>query len=486
MKKGFDSKKYLKLQRDKIKERISMFDKLYLEFGGKLIDDYHAARVLPGFKPDIKIDLLKELRDICEVILCINANDIERNRMRADKNISYDVEVLRLIEFFRENNITINNVVITLFDNQQGVQKFINKLEDYHIKAYIHTFTKGYPTDVNTIVSEEGYGANPYIETTSPLVVVSAPGACSGKLATSLSQLYHEHKRGIRAGYAKFETFPVWDLPLKHPVNIAYEAATADINDKNMIDYFHLEKYKVTAINYNRDLEIFPVLKDILYKITGETIYYSPTDMGVNVIGKCITDNAIVEEASKDEIIRRYYKASVDFKKGLVSREVPERIKMLMNELNLDELDRKVVLKAREKKEMSKHPSAAISIGNKYISGRETSLLSPISSTILNAIKTLTKIPDDVKLLSPKTLEPIINLKNNTYNFKENTLKLNEVFLALSICSVTNPIIAKSLDNLSKLKGAELHATYIIPDSELTILNNLGINTTCDSESSIN
>lgn len=486
MKKGFDSKLYLKLQRDKIKERIKMFDKLYLEFGGKLIDDYHAARVLPGFKPDIKIDLLKELKDICEVILCINANDIERNRMRADKNISYDVEVLRLIEFFRDNNIMINNVVITLYNNQQGVQKFINKLKDYKIKAYIHTFTKGYPTDVNTIVSEEGYGANPYIETTKPLVVVSAPGACSGKLATSLSQLYHEHKRGIQAGYAKFETFPVWDLPLKHPVNIAYEAATADIDDKNMIDYFHLEKYKIPAINYNRDLEIFPVLKDILYKITKKTIYYSPTDMGVNVIGKCIIDNTIVENASKEEIIRRYYKSLVDFKKGLVSKEVPERIKILMNELNLNELDRKVVLKAREKKEISKHPSACISIGNKYILGRETSLLSPISSTILNAIKTLTKIPDDVKLLSPKTLEPIINLKNNTYNFKENTLKLNEVLLALSICSVTNPIIAKSLENLNKLKGSELHATYIIPDSELTILNNLGINTTCDSEPNIN
>ncbi len=486
MKKGFDSKKYLKLQRDKIKERIKMFDKLYLEFGGKLIDDYHAARVLPGFKPDIKIDLLKELKDICEVILCINANDIERNRMRADKNISYDVEVLRLIEFFREHNITINNVVITLFDNQQGVQKFINKLSDYKVKAYIHTFTKGYPTDVNTIVSEEGYGANPYIETTKPLVVISAPGACSGKLATSLSQLYHEHKRGIKAGYAKFETFPVWDLPLKHPVNIAYEAATADINDKNMIDYFHLEKYKIPAINYNRDLEIFPVLKDILYKITGENIYYSPTDMGVNVIGKCITDNSVIEQAAKDEIIRRYYKALVDFKKGIVSKEVPERIKILMNELNLSENDRSVVIKAREKKEKSGHPSACISIGNKYIQGRETSILSPISSTILNAIKSLTKIPDDVKLLSPKTLEPIINLKNNTYNFKENTLKLNEVLLALSICSVTNPIIAKSLENLSKLRSCELHATYIIPDTELTILNNLGINTTCDSESSIN
>ena len=273
MKIGFDSKKYLKLQRDKIREKIKMFDKLYLEFGGKLVDDYHAARVLPGFMPDIKIKLLQELKDEAEVILCINANDIERNKIRADRIISYDMEVFRLIEFLRGVGITINNVVITLFNNQQGVNQFINKLNDYNVTSYIHTFTKGYPTDVDTIVSEEGYGANPYVKTSKPLVVVSAPGACSGKLATSLSQLYHEYKNGVKAGYAKFETFPVWDLPLKHPVNIAYEAATADINDKNMIDYFHLDKYGVTVVNYNRDLEIFPVLKEILFKITNENVY---------------------------------------------------------------------------------------------------------------------------------------------------------------------------------------------------------------------
>lgn len=485
MKIGFDSKKYLKLQRDKIRKKIKMFDKLYLEFGGKLVDDYHAARVLPGFMPDIKIKLLQELKDEAEVILCINANDIERNKIRADRIISYDMEVFRLIEFLRGVGITINNVVITLFNNQQGVNQFINKLNDYNVTSYIHTFTKGYPTDVDTIVSEEGYGANPYVKTSKPLVVVSAPGACSGKLATSLSQLYHEYKNGVKAGYAKFETFPVWDLPLKHPVNIAYEAATADINDKNMIDYFHLEKYGVTAVNYNRDLEIFPVLKEILFKITNENVYYSPTDMGVNVIGKCIVDNDVIVEASKDEIIRRYYKAMVDFKKGLVDKEVPNRIKILMNELSISENDRIVATKALEKKKSSGKPSACICIGKKYITGRQTTLLTPISSTIINAIKYLTKIPDDVDLLSPKILEPILKLKDKTLNFKEYTLNLNEVLLALSICSVTNPIITKSLDNLSKLNGCQLHATYIIPDIELQILNNLGINSTCDPEANI-
>lgn len=485
MKKCFDSKKYLELQKSKIKERIKMFDKLYIEFGGKLVDDYHAARVLPGFEPDIKIRLLQEFKNDAEIILCINANDIEKNKIRSDRVISYDKETIRLIEFLRSKGLTINNVVITLYNEQKGIEKFINTLKDYNIKAYIHRFTKGYPTDVDTIVSEEGYGANPYIETTKKLIIVSAPGACSGKLATSLSQLYHEQKRGVKAGYAKFETFPVWDLPLKHPVNIAYEAATADINDKNMIDYFHLEKYGVTAVNYNRDLEIFPVLKAILFKIMGENVYYSPTDMGVNVISKCITSNEIAEEASKAEIIRRYYKSLVDLKKGLTSEEVPERIKMLMNELDIKEEDRKVVKQAQIKKEKSGYPSASIEIGKKYISGRKTNLLSPISSTVINAIKYLTKIPDDVDLLSPNVLEPILKIKDKILNFKETTLSLNEVLLALSICSATNPVVRQALDKLSDLNGCQLHATYMIPDNEIVVLNNLGINATCEVEADI-
>lgn len=486
MKKCFDSDKYLKLQKAKIKDRIKLFDKLYIEFGGKLVDDYHAARVLPGFEPDLKIRLLQEMKDDLEVILCINANDIEKSKIRSDRVISYEAEILRLIEFLRSKGIEINNVVITLFDGQKRVKEFVNRLKDYKIKSYIHTFTKGYPTDVDTIVSDEGYGANPYIETTKPIVVVSAPGACSGKLATSLSQLYHEYKKGVKAGYAKFETFPVWDLALKSPTNIAYEAATADIDDKNMIDFFHLEKYNVPAVNYNRDLEVFPILKEILHRIVGEDIYYSPTDMGVNVIGKCIIDQKVADEAAKDEVIRRYLKSLVDLKKGLVDETVPERIKLLMNELGISELDRPVVKKAEEKSKKSHLPSACICLGKKYITGRKTGYLSPISSTILNVLKEVTKIPDEVDLIAENVLEPILKITNQISNFKESYLKLGDVLTALSICSTTNPMVKKALGNLDKLEGAQLHATYMIPDSEMIILNNLGVNTTCDSEIDIN
>ena len=485
MKDCFDSKKYLKLQSKKIKERIKLFDKLYIEFGGKLVDDYHAARVLPGFEPDIKIKLLQEFKDDVEVILCINANDIEKNKIRSDRVISYEAEVIRLIEFLRNNNITINNVVITLYNDQPSVSKFINKLKDYKITTYIHTFTKGYPTDVDTIVSDEGYGANPYIETTKKMVVVSAPGANSGKLATSLSQLYHEYKRGVKAGYAKFETFPVWALPLKHPVNIAYEAATADINDKNMIDYFHLEKYGITAVNYNRDLETFPILREILHRIVGKDIYYSPTDMGVNVIKDCIVDDELAKKAACDEVIRRYFKTLVDVKKGLVPPSAAEKVLLLMNELGISVNDRVVVKAAEDKKEISGKPSAAFMVGKKIVVGRQTDLLSPISAAFLNTIKVLTKIPDDVLLISPNVLEPILDIKRKTSNFYERTLKLNEVLIALSICSATNPVVSQALDKLSKLKDSQLHATYMIPDDEMIILNNLGVNATCDTEANI-
>ena len=487
MKKCFDAEKYLKIQKKKIKQRIAMFDKLYLEFGGKLIDDQHAARTLPGFLPDLKIRLLQEFKDDAEVILCINANAIEKSKIRADHMISYETEILRLIEFLRSKNILVSSVVITLYDGQKKAKDFAEKLKDYKVKTYFHTFTKGYPTDVDTIVSDEGYGANPYIETTKSLVVVSAPGPCSGKLATSLSQLYHESKRGVNAGYAKFETFPVWSLPLKHPVNIAYEAATADLADKNMIDYFHLEKYGVPVVNYNRDLETFPVLKEILTRITGKTIYYSPTDMGVNVIGECITDDNAIQKAAKDEIIRRYYRALTDLKKGIVAPEVPERIKLLMNELNISENDRQVVEKAAEKRiKAGNLPSASINIGKKYIVGRKTGYLSPISSTMLNALKTISKIPDDVDLIAPAVLEPILEIKNKTSNFKESYLRLGEVLIALSICSTTNPVVKSVLKNLDKLKGAELHSTHMITDDEMVILSNLGVNATCGTEIDIN
>lgn len=483
MKKCFDAEKYLKIQKQKINRRIKMFDKLYLEFGGKLIDDQHAARTLPGFLPDLKIRLLQELKDNAEIILCINANAIEKSKIRADHMISYETEVLRLIEFLRGRGLYVSSVVITLFDGQKKAKDFAERLKDYKVKTYFHTFTKGYPTDVDTIVSDEGYGANPYIKTTKPLVVVSAPGPCSGKLATSLSQLYHEYKHGVNAGYAKFETFPVWALPLKHPVNIAYEAATADLNDKNMIDYFHLEKYGVPAVNYNRDLETFPVLKEILRRITGKVIYYSPTDMGVNVIGECITDDKAVRRAAEAEIIRRYYRALVDLKKGLVAAEVPERIKLLINELGISEEDRLVVEKVAEKRKAAGGlPSACIQIGKKFVAGRKTDYLSPVSSTILNALKVVNKIPDEVDLIAPTVLTPILTIKNKTSNFKESYLKLGEVMIALSICSATNPLVKKILENLDKLQGAELHATHMITDDEMVVLSNLGINATCGTE----
>ena len=481
---GFDSKKYIEVQSEKIKQRIKMFDnKLYLEFGGKLVDDYHAMRVLPGFEPDIKIRMLEQLKDVAEVIFCINANDIERNKIRADHAISYDKEVIRLIEYLRGIGLSINSVVITLYNNQIGVEKFRNKLKNIGIETYIHTFTKGYPTDVDTIVSDEGYGANEYIKTTRPLVVVTAPGPCSGKLGTCLSQLYHEYKNGVKAGYAKFETFPVWDLSLNHPVNVAYEAATADLKDKNMIDYFHLDKYGIKAINYNRDLEVFPVLKDILHRITGEDIYFSPTDMGVNVIGKCIVNDEIVSNAAKNEIIRRYYRALKDYKTGMGDMEQVESIKLLMNQLSISENDRKVVKAALEKKEVSKENAVAIELQDgKIITGRKTDLLTPTSSAFINAIKYINKIPDEIHILAPNVIQPIIELNKNVFSKYDGILELEQVMVALSICSVTNPIVKDAMSNLDKLNGAEAHSTYIVPRQDLEVFNNLKINLTSEAE----
>lgn len=478
---GFDNELYVKLQTKTIKERIKMFDnKLYLEFGGKLLDDHHAKRVLPGFKLDSKIRLLEELKDDTEVIICINANDIERKKIRADYGTSYDTEVFRLISIFKKLNISVNSVVITLYNGQIGVDKFRKDLDKINIKTYIHTATKGYPTNVNVIVSEEGYGANPYIETTKPLVVVTAPGPCSGKLATSLSQLYHEYKKGIKAGYAKFETFPVWSLPLKHPINVAYEAATADLGDVNMIDSFHLEAYGISAVNYNRDLAVFPVLKNILYKITGKDIYQSPTDMGVNSIGKCITDDEVVKKAAKKEIVRRYYKALVESKLKDSSNIVSERIKLLMNELNIDDDELKIIEAARKKQDEVKRNVIALELDDKkIILGKQTDLLSPAGSLILNCIKYLTNIPDEIKLLSPSVLKPILHLKKGY--FENNAiLDLNDVLIALSICSVTNPTVENALKNLKKLKYCDAFATYIVDKNDLTSLRNLSINLICD------
>ena len=480
MKKGFDNKKYIKVQSAKIKERFKMFDKLYLEIGGKLFDDYHASRVLPGFEPDVKINMLKELKDDLEIIFCINANDIERNKTRAEFGITYDIEVMRLIDNLSNLGFLINSVVITLYNNQNSVNNFINKLNRNGIKTYVHTYTKGYPSDVDTIVSEEGYGANPYIETTRKLVVVNAPGPGSGKLATCLSQLYHEHKRGVNAGYAKFETFPVWNLPLKHPVNVAYEAATADLMDVNQIDSFHLSAYGVAAVNYNRDLTTFPVLKTILSRIANFDIYKSPTDMGVNMIGDCIVDDNEIQDAAKKEIIRRYYQEKVNYKMGLVNIEVVDKIKVLMNELNINESMLDAVDNCLEKSKKTGRPVLAMKLpSGKIVTGKESALLSAPSALIINAIKVLSKIPDNIDLLSPSILEPILKQRMNKNN---NPLHLPEVMIALSVCSVTNPVVEKALSCLPKLKNCEAHASYIVTNGDKKSLTDLGIRLTCEDK----
>lgn len=479
MKEGFDNKKYVKIQSEKIRERFKLFDKLYLEVGGKLFDDSHAARVLPGFKNDAKISMFKELKDDLEIIFCINAGDIEKNKTRGEYGITYDVEVLRLINASKKLGFYVNSVVITLYKNQVSVDKFIKKLERNGIKTYIHTFTKGYPTDVETIVSEEGYGANPYIETTKPLILVNAPGPGSGKLATCLSQIYHENKRGVNAGYAKFETFPVWNLPLKHPVNMAYEAATADLKDVNMIDPFHLEEYKKTAVNYNRDIELFPVLKNILNKV-GVDIYKSPTDMGVNMIGSCIKDDVVVCEAAKKEIVRRYYQETNNYKLGLSDEDAYQRIKLLMNELNITENYLDVIAPALLKSEKIGVPVVSLKLTKKkIITGKQTDLLTASSSVILNAIKEISKIPDDIDLLSPKVIEPILRMKKDL-NLGCERLQLNEVLTALSICSATNPMVELAVTKLKKLKYCEAHSTYMVNNGDLKALKSLKINITCE------
>jgi len=478
---GFDNEKYVKIQSKKIKERIKMFDKLYLEVGGKLFDDTHAKRVLPGFDLNVKIKMFQELKKDLEIILCVSADAIAQNKRREEYGITYDVEVLRLIDNLRNLGFTINSVVITLYKDQPEINKFISKLDLNKVKHYLHRPTKGYPTDVNTIVSDEGYGANPYIETTKKLILVNAPGPGSGKLATCLSQLYHEHKQGINAGYAKYETFPVWNLPLNHPVNVAYEAATADLHDINMIDPFHLEKYNIKAVNYNRDIELFPVLKSILYKITGKDIYYSPTDMGVNMIGSCITSDEVLADAGKKEIIRRYFNGMKAYKLGLSTIDIPNRIKLLMNQLEIDR-DYFDIIKVAEKKSSEKN-SHIVSIklnDGRIITGKETDLLSPISSCIINAIKELSNIPDKIKLLPKNILEPIKKLKSNELHENKKRLELGEVLIALSICSVTNPTVEQALDHLKDLSMTDAYSTYIVPDSELKTLKKLDVNLICE------
>ncbi len=485
MKKGFDNDLYIRLQSEKILERIKKFDnKLYLEFGGKLFDDMHACRVLPGFESDAKCRILMKLKDESEIIFVISAADLERNKIRADFGIPYGTDVLRLIDKMRGLGLNMNSVVVTQYLGQPAADKFINKLKNHGLKTYIHHKTKGYPTEVDVIVSDEGYGANPYIETTKPLVVVTAPGPGSGKLATCLSQLYHEYKRGVRAGYAKFETFPIWNLALRHPVNVAYEAATADLGDINMIDPYHLEAYGVTTVNYNRDIECFPIVKSILTKITGdENIYKSPTDMGVNMAGFGIVDDEVCREASRQEIIRRYYKTECDYKTGNVGADAVERIRLLMNENKIEVSERKVTHFALERAEACGCAVVALELQDgRVVTGKSSKLMTACSSAVLNAVKTLSNIADEMLLLSPVVLAPIIQLKKEVLREDKVKLALGDVLTALSICAATNPIAEKAMDMLVRLRGCDAHASCILPESDISVVRKLGINLTCEPE----
>ena len=492
MQKGFDHEKYLEEQSKYILERINSYDKFYLEFGGKLFDDLHAKRVLPGFDENAKIKLLHTLREKVEVIICLYAGDIEKNKIRGDFGITYDMEVLRLIDDLRSQGLLVNSVVITRYNNQPSAEVFVHKLERRNIKVYIHRETKGYPTDVETIVSEEGYGQNPYIETSRQLVVLTAPGPNSGKLSTCLNQLYHEHQRGKTAGYSKFETFPVWDIPLKHPLNIAYEAATVDLKDVIMIDSFHLEAYGIQSVNYNRDIEAFPVLKRIIEKITGkESIYKSPTDMGVNRISSGIINDEAVRHAAQQEIIRRYFKTACDFKKGYVAEDVVTRSKLIMEELGLKETDRLCVKPARDKQENYLtpgelvYPAVAIELkSGKIITGRKTDIMDATAAALLNAIKDFARLDDSLHLISPAVLEPITELKNKSLGYTSQganaLLTTEEVLIALAISATTNPVAKAALDKLPNLRDTKAHSTIILTKLDEQIYGKLGIDITSD------
>lgn len=483
MQEGFDKNLYIRKQKENILKRIKHFDgKLYLEFGGKLFDDFHASRVLPGFNPNCKIQLLQELKDQAEIIICISARDIERKKVRADFGISYDQEVLRLIDTFRGLDLLVSGIVITLFDGQPSAIKFQKSLERRGEKVYIHKFTKGYPSDINKMVSDDGYGANPFVKTSRPLVVVTAPGPCSGKLATCLSQMYHEYKRGKKAGYAKFETFPIWNLSLKHPVNIAYEAATADLKDINMIDYFHYDAYEKVAVNYNRDLETFPVLKNILKKITGQDIYKSPTDMGVNMVGYGIVNDQIVRDASKKEIVRRYHNACCDYKKGITGEDTVERCKMLMSELELNEDFRSVRTEAVKLSKDLKLPVVSIELEDgRVVSGKDHGIISASSGAVLNALKTLAGIDDSTTLIAKHILDPIADLRTKTLGMRSKTLSLKETLIALSICSSFDQTAKKAFDMLAKLQYCDAHSSHILCGEEENLLKSLRISITSEA-----
>ena len=489
---AFDNEKYLNEQTAAILERVAKFDnKLYLEFGGKLLFDYHASRVLPGFDPNVKMRLFQKLKDRADILLCIYAGDIERKKVRADFGITYDVDAMKLIDDFRDWGIEVSAVVITRFDNQPAAIIFKNKLERRGMKVYTHRFTKGYPTDIDLIVSDEGYGANEFIKTKNPLVIITGPGPGSGKLATCLSQLYHEHKHGVNAGYAKFETFPIWSIPLKHPVNVAYEAATADLRDFNMIDPLHLEAYGEAAINYNRDVEVFPVIKRILQKIMGEgAVYKSPTDMGVNRAGFGIVDDEAVKEASKQEIIRRYFRYSCEYAMGLVDKGTVARAELLMGEVGMKIEDRRVVGPARRAAEEGQKKNkgndgvfcgAALELDDgTVITGKNSQLMHATSSLVLNAIKKLADLPDKIHLLSPSIIDSIKNLKKDVLASKSVSLDVEEALIALSISATTNPAAQEAMEKLKELKGCEVHLTHMPTSGDEAGLRKLGVNLTSE------
>ena len=480
---GFDNEKYMHEQSEHIRERIAEFGgKLYLEFGGKLFDDYHASRVLPGFKPDSKVKMLLRMKDEAEIILVINSSDIEKSKVRGDLGITYDDDVLRLIDAFRGIGLYVGSVVLAQYQATPLAKAFKEKLEKLGVKSYCHYIIEGYPTFVDRIVSDEGFGRNDYIETTRPLVVVTAPGPGSGKMATCLSQLYHDSKRGIKAGYAKFETFPVWNLPLKHPVNLAYEAATADLNDVNMIDPFHLEAYDQKAVNYNSDVEIFPVLKVIFERIFGSSPYKSPTDMGVNMVGYCISDEDVVIEASRQEIIRRYYAALCSQRMdGTVSDEEIYKNEMIMNQAGVSAADRPVIAAALKKGSETGTPAVAIQLTDgRIITGKTSNLLGACSAALLNALKTLACIDDSRHLISPEIIEPIQELKTEYLGNNNPRLHMDEILIALTICAQSDPIAKAAVEVLHDLSGAEAHSTVILSAVDEGVFRKLGMNLTCE------
>ncbi len=479
---GFDNDLYIQKQSEQIEKRVNEFGgKLYLEFGGKLFDDYHASRVLPGFKPDSKLRMLLKMQDIVEIVIVISADDIVKNKIRNDLGISYDADVLRLIDAFRDYGLYVGSVCISHFSGQATAVAFKERLEKLGMKVFLHYLIEGYPYNVSHVVSDDGLGRNEYIETTRPVVVVTAPGPGSGKIATCISQLYHEHKRGISAGYAKFETFPIWNLPLKHPVNLAYEAATADLNDVNMIDPYHLDAYGVTTVNYNRDVEVFPVLNETFRRIYGSSPYKSPTDMGVNMAGYCISDNDVVCQASKDEIIRRYYSVMCENLKGHVGPEVVSKVELLLRNAEISADNRPVISAAEKKAADTGAPACAIELSDgRIVTGKTSPLLGPCSAALLNAVKLIAGIDDSVYLIEPSVIEPIQKLKTGILGNHNPRLHSDEVLIALTISANTSPTAKKALDCIGQLRGCEAHSTVILPQIDFDIFRKLGLNTTCN------